>query len=121
MRTILVVDDEFDIAETLKSYLEIEGYRAIVAFDGRDALHKAIESKPDLILTDMMMPHMDGSELIARVRSSPAIDGTPIIVMSAVERLEELDVPFFRKPFDPAELVAEIRRQLGEDNGARAS
>lgn len=113
MKTILIVDDEVDIAETLQSYVELEGYRVVVAFDGRDALHKVLEGKPDLVVTDLMMPRMDGSELIAQIRATPSIKDTPIITMSA-NRERALSLPFFRKPFSASELVDEIRRTIGD-------
>lgn len=110
MKTILIVDDEVDIAETLQSFLELNGYRVIVAFDGRDALHKVLEQKPDLVITDMMMPRMDGGELIAHIRAAPAVKDTRIITMSANHWPHEL--PFFRKPFSPRDLIAVVRRLL---------
>ena len=112
MKTILIAEDEVDIAETLQSYLEWVGYRVILAFDGRDALHKAIEHMPDLILTDMMMPRMDGPELIQEIHATPALCHIPIITMSAQSR--GLELPFFRKPFELPKLVAEIQRMVGE-------
>jgi CheY-like chemotaxis protein len=112
MKTILIAEDEVDIAETLRMYLELVGYRVILAADGRDALGKAIEHTPDLILTDMMMPRMDGPELIQKIRDTSALQHIPIITMSAQQRPTTL--PFFRKPFDLTKLVAEIRRVLNE-------
>jgi CheY-like chemotaxis protein len=114
MKTILIVDDEIDIAETLQSFLELNGYRVIIAFDGQEALHKVLEQKPDLIITDMMMPRMDGAELIEKIRATPAIKDTRIITMSANQWPHEL--PFFRKPFSPRDLIAEVHRML---DGAR--
>jgi CheY-like chemotaxis protein len=113
MKTILIAEDEVDIAETLQSYLQWAGFRVLVAFDGRDALHKAIENTPDLILTDMMMPRMDGPELIQALLATPATQHIPIITMSAAQQRSN-PLPFFRKPFDLPTLVAEIRRLLGE-------
>lgn len=114
MRTILIVDDEPDIGEVLQAFLELHGYRVVVSLDGRDALRKAIENPPDLIVTDMMMPKMDGLELIDSLRAVPALRNVPVIAMSAVQR--DLDLPFFRKPFGPFELLTEIRRLLHEPN-----
>lgn len=110
MKTILIVDDEIDIAETLQSFLELNGYRVIIASDGQEGLHKVLEQKPDLVITDMMMPRMDGAELIAKIRATPAVQNTQIITMSANQWPHEL--PFFRKPFSPRDLIAEVRRLL---------
>ena len=110
MSKILVVDDEVDIAETLQLFLELNGYKAVVAFDGREGLNLALAEQPDLIVTDMMMPKMDGAELIEKVRATPTIASVPIITMLANPQPRQL--PFFRKPFDPAALVAEIGRIL---------
>ena len=111
MKTILVVDDEADITEALQLYLELDGYETIPAYDGTEALSKAVEARPDLILTDITMPGLDGAELIERIRATPALRDTPIIAMSG-KRRPALAIPFFRKPFDPADLVAEIARLL---------
>lgn len=112
MKTILIVEDEPDIAETLQSYLEWVGFRVLVAYDGQDALNKMNEDVPDLILTDMMMPRMDGPELVQTIVATPRLQHIPIITMSAAQQRSTL--PFFRKPFDLPELVKEIQRLLGE-------
>lgn len=110
MTALLIVDDEADIADTLKAYLEYVGYQASVAYDGRDALAKVFEAPPDLIITDMMMPRMSGRELIHQLEANPLLQSIPIIVMSAQQQPD--GYPFLRKPFHPDELVTEIRRVL---------
>jgi DNA-binding response OmpR family regulator len=112
MKTILIVDDEPDIAETLQSYLELRGYRVFVAYDGREGLSQVQAQRPDLVITDMMMPRMDGPSMICEILASREVARTPIITMSAIERQQEY--PFFLKPFDPKALVEEIRRLLRE-------
>lgn len=113
MKTILIVDDEADIAETLRMFVELHGYRVFVALDGREGLSTAIAEHPDLVVTDLMMPKMNGRQLIEALRSTPGLDGVPVILMSALA--QEPGLPFLRKPFDPHELVAEIERLLGEE------
>ena len=113
MTRVLIVDDEVDIAETLQSFLELEGFEAVVAVDGVEALQKAHDTDPDLILTDMMMPRMGGPELIARIRESPELEHTPIIAMSGKHQVTD-DVPFFHKPFEPDALIAEIRHLVAD-------
>ncbi len=114
MSTLLIVDDEADIADTLKAYLEFVGYQASVAYDGREALSKVFEAPPDLIITDMMMPRMSGRELIQKLAANPLLRSIPIIVMSAQQQPN--GYPFLRKPFHPEELVAEIRRVLSNEH-----
>lgn len=117
MKTILVVDDEVDIANTLQSYLELVGYRVMVAHDGREALEKVIEHKPNLVVTDIMMPRLDGNELIERIRATPSVRSVPIITMSARDGVAR--EPFFRKPFNPARLAEAIADLLEGEAGAR--
>jgi CheY-like chemotaxis protein len=74
----------------------------------------ALEIRPDLILTDMTMPRMDGSELIARILNTPELAARPIIAMSGEQQIDD-EVAFFRKPFDPAALIAQIDRLLHGD------
>lgn len=112
VKTILVVDDEADIAETLRLFLERKGYRVLVAYDGREAMEKALAHRPDLVVTDLMMPRMDGVELIHRLRESSVAEELPVIAMSANERSGHR--PFLRKPFTTDELLAAVRRALGE-------
>ncbi len=113
MKTLLIVDDEVDITEMLQAFLELVGYRVVIASDGNEALRKAASEKPDLVITDMMMPGMDGAELIQKLRAQPDTREVPIITMSA--NPVTLDFPSFRKPFVPWDLVREIRHSLKED------
>lgn len=111
MKTILIVEDEVDSAEALRLLLGLYGYRVLVASNGRDGLEQAIASQPDLVLTDLMMPIMDGAELIEELRANAATRRIPVLAMSAA------DVPstqVLRKPFDLEELLRRVRRALGE-------
>lgn len=110
MKTILVVDDEADIALTLQTFIELHGFRVVLAYDGVEALQKVQEDPPDLIVTDITMPRMDGLELIEKLRESPSGGEIPIVLISAHDYRTAL--PYFRKPFDPNALVAEMRRLL---------
>jgi CheY-like chemotaxis protein len=112
MRTILIVEDEIDLAESLQLLLARKGYRVVLAYDGRDGLEKAIAEEPDLVLTDLMMPIMDGRELIARLRADPATRRIPVVAMSASHEAHR--AVGLRKPFDAEELVRRVRRALGE-------
>lgn len=115
-RTILVVDDKRELRIMVKSYLEVEGFRVVTAENGREALFVARESKPDLILLDLMMPEMGGFEFL-RAWSREA--DTPIIILTA--KLEEQDKvlglelgadDYVTKPFSLRELTARVRAVL---------
>ncbi len=115
-KTILVVDDEKQIVEVLSAYLEREGYRVIVAYDGRTALDTALRDKPDLILLDLMLPEINGLDICRLIRSNSSI---PIIMLTA--RDDEMDKvlclevgadDYITKPFSPREVLARVRAVL---------
>lgn len=116
MRTILVVDDEFGTVEVLVAALEDEGYRVFTAANGRRALEILEENIPDLIVSDFMMPLMDGAAFVQAMRATTVLREIPVIMMSAVPESalrKHLDgyAAFLRKPFRvPAllELIASI-------------
>lgn len=83
MSMILLVDDEPDLLDLYTDVLEIMGDQVIQAHDGMDALEKAHQQRPDLIVTDWMMPRMDGVELCQRVLRDPRLKGIPIILHSS--------------------------------------
>ena len=114
--TILVVDDDPSIRRGLSAELAAAGYETLEASDGEDAARLAAERDPDLVLTDLAMPAMDGFELIARLRKSGR---TPIIVLSVrgadTDKIRALDLgadDFVVKPFSVPELLARVRAQL---------
>lgn len=113
---ILVVDDEKPIADILKYNLEKEGYRVILAYDGEEAIKKAREDAPDLILLDIMLPKLDGFSVCKKLRETMTI---PILMLTAKE--EEVDKvlglelgadDYITKPFSNRELLARIRANL---------
>lgn len=85
---LLVVDDEKDILETLKSRLIKEGYEVVVAFDGEEALVKVKEDNPDIILLDLMLPKLNGFEVLKEVREKYKDKWRPIIIISAKDELQ---------------------------------
>jgi two-component system, OmpR family, response regulator VicR len=85
---VLVVDDEKDVVETLKNRLMREGYDVVVAFDGEEALAKVKETNPDIILLDLMMPKLNGFEVLKQVRENFKDKWRPIIIISASNELE---------------------------------
>jgi DNA-binding response OmpR family regulator len=115
-KTILVVDDKSNVRDLVREYLEAEGFRVICAANGRDALYTARREKPDLILLDIMMPEMTGTEFIKTYRKER---DTPIILLTA--RLDEMDKvlglelgadDYVTKPFSMKELTARINAVL---------
>ena len=104
-RSILIVDDEFGLAEMLREMLRESGYEVILAINGRLALEILGEGKVDLVLTDMMMPVMDGAELATAIRRDDRHRATPIIMMTclpaALPQPNGLFDAVLRKPFTP--------------------
>ena len=114
---ILVVDDDPVILRLIEVNLDLEGFDVITANRGEDAIAKAGDADPDLILLDLMMPEMSGWELAEHLQKNEATAGVPIIFLSARtqdedrKRGEDLGVAgYVTKPFDPADLVATIRK-----------
>jgi len=113
MKTIFVVDDEFNIREIIKKYLEAEGYKVVTFSNGDTVYEELTRLKPDLIVLDIMMPGLDGIELCKKIRSSSEV---PIIFVSAkdeeIDRIIGLEIggdDYMSKPFSPRELVIRIK------------
>lgn len=123
MATVLIVDDEPKITNLVRSYLEHAGYRTMIASDGTEALSRALNINPDLIILDLMLPGLDGFEVTRRIRQETTV---PIIMLTARsdedDRLLGLDLgadDYVTKPFSPKELVARVRavlRRTGNDS-----
>jgi two-component system alkaline phosphatase synthesis response regulator PhoP len=115
-KTVLIVDDNLSVRVFLSELLSEQGFRVVTADDGRDALYVARHEKPDLILLDIMMPHINGHEFIPAYRKE---SDTPIILLTA--RLDENDKvlglelgadDYVTKPFGPRELLARMHAVL---------
>lgn len=114
--TILVVDDDRDIVESISLFLSAEGYSVLKAFNGLEALEKLNENTVHLMILDIMMPQLDGIKTLMKLRQSRNI---PVILLSA--KSEDADKilgltagadDYVTKPFNPSELVARVRSQL---------
>ena len=115
MQLVLIVDDEFGIAEALRDLLQDEGYRTAIAINGRQALERMREERPDLILLDYMMPVMNGAAVIAEMQADPKLRDIKVIVMSASSASAWKDLPAagrISKPFDLEHLLGLIRKLI---------
>ena len=105
MRSVLVVDDEFGIAEVLEALLVDAGYRVTRAINGLQGMQRLHEATVDLVLLDMMMPLMDGPTMLRELRADPRHASTPVILMSglprdlAESRVKESFQAYLQKPF----------------------
>jgi len=120
--SILIVDDEFGLAQMLREMLGEYGYLVTVAINGRLALDILGERRVDLVLSDMMMPVMDGAELATAMRASAAHRHTPIILMTSLPTIVPLNHDLFdatlRKPFTPELLLNTMRACLEQRRGS---
>ena len=119
---ILVVDDDPVILRLIEVNLDLEGFEVETADRGEDAITRARDSSPDLIILDLMMPEMSGWEIAERLQEDAKTKGIPIVFLSARtqdedrRRGEELGVAgYVTKPFDPADLVSTIRKLTKPD------
>ena len=112
-----MVDDDPVILRLIEVNLDLEGFEVVTADRGEDAITKAREVEPDLILLDLMMPEMSGWEIAEKLQADAKTSGIPLVFLSARtqdedrKRGEELGVAgYVTKPFDPADLVSTIRK-----------
>ncbi|MGI8551010.1 MAG: response regulator transcription factor [Dehalococcoidia bacterium] len=121
--TILVVDDEPNIVELARLYLRNEGFSVETASNGREALAKARALKPNLVLLDIMMPEIDGTEVCRTLRKE---DDIPVVMLTArsddVDKIVGLELgadDYITKPFNPREMVARVKAVLRRTEAAR--
>lgn len=114
---VLVCDDERHIVRLIQVNLERQGYQVITAFDGKEGLEKIKSEKPNLVVLDVMMPYMDGFEVLKSIRREPETESLPVIMLTA--KAQDKDVfegfhygadMYLTKPFNPMELVAFVKR-----------
>jgi two-component system alkaline phosphatase synthesis response regulator PhoP/two-component system response regulator VicR len=123
-KKIMAVDDERHIVRLIQVNLERSGYQVITAFDGPDALKKVETERPDVIVLDVMMPKMDGFEVLKRLQANPETRNIPVIMLTA--KAQDADVfrgwssgvsAYLTKPFNPLELITFVKRILsGRDD-----
>jgi len=126
-QTVLVVDDDREIARLVRAYLEQAGYRALCAYDGATALRTLRTERPDLLILDLMLPDRDGLEIARQLRADPATAALPILMLTArvddIDRIVGLELgadDYITKPFNPREVVARVRAVLRRTGGPTA-
>lgn len=120
-KTILVADDEPYVLRSLEFILKKEGYRVLTAADGQEALDKAVEERPDLLLLDIQMPRMDGNSVCRSLRENPERKDVYIVMITAkgqeADRLQSLECganEYITKPFSPRKVISRVKEILGE-------
>lgn len=123
---ILVVDDDVDIAGFVQMSLRVEGYDVAVAHDGLEALRMVRSYQPDLVILDVMMPEIDGIEVLRRVRADPMTTALPVIVLTAKGQTPDKVIglragadDYLVKPFDTLELVVRVQNTLRRNRESR--
>ena len=126
MTTVLVAEDDVDIRKLISMALQLQQLDVVEAFDGQDALNKTIEKKPDIVLLDITMPHLNGFEVCEMIRQNPFIQETPVIFVSA--KIEQSELMKSRslgvdtvieKPFDFTFLVSKINELVDKYKAGR--
>ncbi len=118
---VLVVDDDPVILDLLRINFEIEDFEVLSATDGEEGLARARDEAPDVVLCDIMMPRLDGIELVTRLRDDPRTAHLPVVLLSAKAQKVEVDRglaagadDYVTKPFDPLELLARVNAVLAK-------
>lgn len=125
---VLVCDDERHIVRLIQVNLEKEGYQVVTAYDGKEGLEKVKSEKPDLLVLDVMMPYMDGFEVLKNLRRDTETESLPVIMLTA--KAQDKDVfegyhygadMYLTKPFNPRELISFVKRIVQGGAGADGS
>lgn len=119
-KRILICDDDPAILRVLQVNLEVEGYTALLAHHGEEALEVAAREKPDLIILDIMMPRLDGYGACERLKADDELKHIPVVFLSAKAQQSDIEkgktygvADYLTKPFDPDVLVETIERLVG--------
>jgi len=119
-KTILIVEDDKFLRELISRKLSGEGFDALEAVDGEEGIKKIKEGKPDLVLLDLILPGIDGFEVLARLREDPKISSIPVIILSNLGQREEVEkglklgaIDYLIKAhFTPGEIIEKIKNAL---------
>ena len=119
--TVLVIDDDPVILQLLQVNFELEGFNVIVASDGEEGLEMARRHHPDVVISDIMMPKVDGLEVLSELKADAATEDLPVILLSAKAQRSEiqqgLDMgadDYITKPFDPLRLIERLNAVVGK-------
>jgi DNA-binding response OmpR family regulator len=123
-KRVLAVDDEKLIVLAIRHNLQHAGYEVIEAYDGREALEKIEEARPDLVILDVMMPELNGWDVLTCIRDDPELRDTPVIMLTALgqdsdERegiIRGADL-YLTKPYEPQHLIDLVNRLLSDEPG----
>jgi DNA-binding response OmpR family regulator len=121
MPRVLVVDDDPQVLKLLRVNFELEGYDVLTATNGEEALELVGRDSPDAVVCDVMMPGIDGLEVVRRLRAQPDTAGLPLVVVSAKAQRADVNYglelgadAYVTKPFDPSELLAVVAELLAK-------
>ena len=121
-RKVLVVDDEADVLLLCRVNLEFEGYEVLEASDGEEAMRKVVSERPDVVLLDVMMPRMDGWQVLAALKADPQTAEIPVVMLTA--KVQDQDqirgwsggaADYITKPFSPLSLSQVLENVLKND------
>jgi DNA-binding response OmpR family regulator len=120
-KKILVVDDDKNIVDFVQNLLNLSGYDATIAVDGRSAITKAREILPNLILLDIMMPNLNGIDTCHIIKDDAGLKSIPVIMLTSLSQMNDIEKAFaagasdyMTKPFDAQRLLQKIKKHLGE-------
>jgi CheY-like chemotaxis protein len=114
--TVLIVEDDLGVAQMLDDLLSDAGYYVMLANDGQAGFAQAVREQPSVVLSDFMLPGMDGGQLIGKLRTHPRTRAIPVVLMSSLHHLPRRvpGVPFLQKPFNVEDVLALLARALRE-------
>jgi CheY-like chemotaxis protein len=118
MATVLVVEDEFGIADLIEAVLEDEGHHIVMAANGKLGLEMLAQERPHLVFLDYMMPVMDGASMLRSMTADPSFSDIPVVMMSSLPEATVAErctgyTAFMRKPFKITDVVSLTKRLLG--------
>lgn len=118
-KKILIVEDEPDIAASLAARLNMEGFKTSISTNGQEGVQKARSEKPDLILLDIMMPLLNGYDVLNLLKNDPSTRSIPVLVLTALPHVEDAEnafqagaADFLNKPYTNERLVQKVRKIL---------
>jgi DNA-binding response OmpR family regulator len=116
---VLVVDDDPVIIRLLEVNFEMEGFEVVTAVDGQDGVDKCRAELPDIVVSDVMMPKLNGLELCVAIKADPATDGIPVVLLSAKAQVADIRAgldagadDYVTKPFEPLDLIDRVNKLL---------